>query len=400
MVKEKIILAYSGGLDTSITIPWLMDNYDSDIIAVCVDVGQVEDWDAVEKKALASGAAKFYNPHVKDEFAADFIFPAVAGNVKYQGTYLLGTALARPLIAKKLVEIAHLENAMGICHGCTGKGNDQVRFEMGIAAFDAEMKVIAPWREWDIKSREDAIDYAALKGVPITSTKEKIYSEDENLMHISHEGGDIESPENVVNYADILHITNALEQTPDEAEVVSITFDKGYATHINGEAKTPADIISFLNEIGGKHGVGVLDWIEDRTIGMKSRGIYETPGAHVLMEAHQRLESLTLTKETIKIKQHISMEYAELIYNGQWYSQANVAIQAFIDKTQETVNGVVSLKLYKGNVLPHGITSPYALFDEDVSGFGEDDLFSHHDAKGFINVITLPTKIQKRKGLI
>ena len=400
MVKEKIVLAYSGGLDTSITIPWLKDNYDSDIIAVCVDVGQKEDWALVEQKALASGAAKFFNPHVSAEFAEDFIFPAVAGNVKYQGTYLLGTALARPLIAKKLVEIAHAEGASAICHGCTGKGNDQVRFEMGIAAFDSEMKIIAPWRIWDIKSREDAIDYAKLKGVPVTSTKEKIYSEDENLMHISHEGGNIEAPENAVNYADILHITAALEATPNEADVVTIEFEKGYAISVNGVALAPHDIVAELNGLGGKHGIGVLDWIEDRTIGMKSRGIYETPGATILMDAHQRLESLTLTKETIKIKQHISMEYAELIYNGQWYSQANEAIQAFISKTQETVNGTVSLKLFKGNILPHGLSSPYALFDHDVSGFGEDDLFTHHDAQGYINVITLPTKIQKRKGLI
>lgn len=400
MTKEKIVLAYSGGLDTSITIPWLKDNYDSDIIAVCVDVGQKEDWAAVEEKAIASGAAKFYNPHVFDEFAADFIFPAIAGNVKYQGTYLLGTALARPLIAKKLVEIAHAEGATGICHGCTGKGNDQVRFEMGIAAFDSEMKIIAPWRIWDIKSREDAIDYANLKGVPVTSTKEKIYSEDENLMHISHEGGDIEAPENAVNYANILHITAALEDASNEAEVVTIDFEKGYSVAVNGETLLPYEIVAKLNEIGGKHGIGVLDWIEDRTIGMKSRGIYETPGATILMEAHQRLESLTLTKETIKIKQHISMEYAELIYNGQWYSQANEAIQSFITKTQETVTGSVSLKLYKGNIVPHSLTSPYALFDQDVSGFGEDDLFTHHDAQGYINVITLPTKIQKRKGLI
>ncbi len=400
MAKEKIVLAYSGGLDTSITIPWLKENYDGEIIAVCVDVGQKEDWDAVEKKAIASGASKFFCPHVADEFAEDFIYPAISANAKYQGTYLLGTALARPLIAKKLVDIAHQENATAICHGCTGKGNDQVRFEMGIAAFDSEMKVIAPWREWEIKSREDAIDYANKKGIQITSTKEKIYSEDENLMHISHEGGDIESPANAVNYADILHITNALEQTPDEAEVVAITFEQGRATAVNGQAMKPSDVLKTLNEIAGKHGVGVLDWIEDRTIGMKSRGIYETPGGTVLLDAHERLESLTLTKETIKLKKYIGLELAELIYTGQWYSQANLAIQALINQTQEYVNGEVQLKLYKGNVLPHSLTSPNELFDADVSGFGEDDLFDHHDAKGFINVITLPTKIQKRKGMI
>lgn len=400
MTKEKIVLAYSGGLDTSITIPWLKENYDSEIIAVCVDVGQVEDWEEVEKKALLSGASKFYCPHAADEFAKEYIFPAVSAHAKYQGTYLLGTALARPLIAKKLVEIAHLENAVAICHGCTGKGNDQVRFEMGIAAFDSEIKVIAPWRQWNIKSREDAIDYAIQKGIPITSTKEKIYSEDENLMHISHEGGDIESPANFVNYESILKITNALENTPDEAEFVSITFEKGLAVAVNGLKMDPAEVVSTLNALGGKHGIGVLDWIEDRAIGMKSRGIYETPGGALLMEAHARLESLTLTKETIKLKQMISTEYAELVYNGQWYSQANLAIKAFMDKTQECVNGEVQLKLYKGNILPYSVTSPNQLFDEDVSGFGEDDLFSHHDARGYINVMTLPTKIQQRKGMI
>ena len=400
MTKEKIVLAYSGGLDTSITIPWLKENYDSEIIAVCVDVGQVEDWEEVEKKALLSGASKFYCPHAADEFAKEYIFPAVSSHAKYQGTYLLGTALARPLIAKKLVEIAHLENAVAICHGCTGKGNDQVRFEMGIAAFDSEIKVIAPWRQWNIKSREDAIDYAIQKGIPITSTKEKIYSEDENLMHISHEGGDIESPANFVNYESILKITNALKNTPDEAEFVSITFEKGLAVAVNGLKMEPAEVLSTLNHVSGKHGIGVLDWIEDRAIGMKSRGIYETPGGALLMEAHARLESLTLTKETIKLKQMISTEYAELVYNGQWYSQANLAIKAFMDKTQECVNGEVQLKLYKGNMLPYSVTSPNQLFDEDVSGFGEDDLFSHHDARGYINVMTLPTKIQQRKGMI
>lgn len=400
MAKGKIVLAYSGGLDTSVTIPWLKEHYDGEIIAVCVDVGQKEDWAAVEAKALASGASKFYCPHVVDEFAADYVYPAIAANAKYQGTYLLGTALARPLIAKKLVEVAHLEEATAICHGCTGKGNDQIRFEMGIAAFDAKMKVIAPWREWEIKSREDALDYAAKKGVPVTSTKEKIYSEDENLMHISHEGGDIESPANAVDYASLLQLTNALENTPDEGEVVSVTFEKGYAVAVNGTALNPADVLATLNHIGGLHGIGMLDWIEDRTIGMKSRGVYENPGASILMAAHERLESLTLTKQTIKLKQYLSAELAELVYTGQWYSEASKAIQAFIDYTQENVSGEVQLKLYKGNLLPQSVTSPNALFDEAVSGFGADDLFNHHDAKGYINVITLPTKIQQRKGMM
>ncbi|MFL2129507.1 argininosuccinate synthase [Ruoffia sp. FAM 26255] len=400
MSKDKIVLAYSGGLDTSITIPWLKENYDADIIAVCVDVGQKEDWEAVEKKAIASGASKFYNPHVADVLAEEYIYPAISSNLKYQGTYLLGTALARPLIAKELVAVAHKEGATAICHGCTGKGNDQVRFETGIAAFDPEMKIVAPWRIWDIKSREDALKYAELKGVPVTSTIEKIYSEDENLMHISHEGGDIESPKNAVDYSSILNITNALENTPDEAEIVEIIFEQGKATAVNGEELKPHEVLETLNAIAGKHGIGVLDWIEDRTIGMKSRGIYETPGATLLMEAHERLESLTLTKETIKLKQHLAVEFAELIYNGQWYSMASDSILAFMNHTQKTVTGDVKLKLYKGNMLPHGLKSEFALFDEDVSGFGEDDLFDHHDAEGYINVITLPTKIQKKLGLL
>lgn len=400
MSKDKIVLAYSGGLDTSITIPWLKENYDADIIAVCVDVGQKEEWEAVEKKAIASGASKFYNPHVADVLAEEYIYPAISSNLKYQGTYLLGTALARPLIAKELVAVAHKEGATAICHGCTGKGNDQVRFETGIAAFDPEMKIVAPWRIWDIKSREDALKYAELKGVPVTSTIEKIYSEDENLMHISHEGGDIESPKNAVDYSSILNITNALENTPDEAEIVEITFEQGKATAVNGEELKPHEVLETLNAIAGKHGIGVLDWIEDRTIGMKSRGIYETPGATLLMEAHERLESLTLTKETIKLKQHLAVEFAELIYNGQWYSMASDSLLAFMNHTQKTVTGDVKLKLYKGNMLPHGLKSEFALFDEDVSGFGEDDLFDHHDAEGYINVITLPTKIQKKLGLL
>ncbi|XJS10286.1 argininosuccinate synthase [Aerococcaceae bacterium WGS1372] len=395
MSKDKIVLAYSGGLDTSITIPWLKENYEADIIAVCVDVGQVEDWEAVEQKAIASGASKFYNPHVYDEFAKEYIYPAIQSNLKYQGTYLLGTALARPLIAKKLVEVAHQEGAVAICHGCTGKGNDQVRFEMGIAAFDSEIKIIAPWRIWNIKSREEAIEYAHDKGVPVTSTKEKIYSEDENLMHISHEGGDIEEPSNAVDYSKILYNVKSIEDTPDTAEIVEISFEQGKAIAVNGKSLKPYQVIKTLNKIAGKHGIGVLDWIEDRTIGMKSRGIYETPGAHVLLEAHQRLESLTLTKETIKLKQHLSMEFSELVYNGQWYSMATDSIMAFMEHTQKTVSGNVKLKLFKGNIIPQGMTSEFALFDKDVSGFGSDDLFDHYDAEGYINVVTLPTKIQK-----
>lgn len=400
MVKDKIVLAYSGGLDTSITIPWLQEHYDADIIAVCVDVGQQEDFDLVKEKALASGAVKCYVPHVAEEFVEDFVYPAIQGHLKYQGTYLLGTALARPLIAKELVKIAHEENAVAICHGCTGKGNDQLRFEMGIAAFDSTIKVIAPWRIWHIKSREQALDYAFEKGIPVTSTKENIYSEDENLMHISHEGGNIEDPNNAVDYSSILHMVTPLSETPDIPEIVSITFKEGRAVQLDHQDMTPDELLTKLNQVAGKHGIGVLDWIEDRMIGMKSRGIYETPGATVLMNAHERLESLTLTKETIAIKADLSAKLAELIYGGQWYSMVNEAIQAFMEKTQKNVTGEVTLQLFKGNILPHGMTSPNALFDKDISGFGEDPLFDHFDAEGYINVTTLPTKIQLRMGMI
>lgn len=400
MLKDKIVLAYSGGLDTSITIPWLQEHYDADIIAVCVDVGQQEDYEAVKEKALASGAAKCYIPHVTEEFAESFVYPAIQAHLKYQGTYLLGTALARPLIAKELVKIAHEENAVAICHGCTGKGNDQIRFEMGIAAFDSSIKVIAPWRIWHIKSREQALDYAFEKGIPVTSTKEKIYSEDENLMHMSHEGGDIESPENAVDYASMLQMITPLAETPDVPETVTITFKEGKAVQMNHQDMTPEELLQQLNQVAGKHGIGVLDWIEDRVIGMKSRGIYETPGATVLMNAHERLESLTLTKETIAIKASLATQLAELVYNGQWYSMAHQAIQAFMENTQKMVTGEVTLQLFKGNILPAGMISPNALFDEDVSGFGEDSLFDHFDAEGYINVATLPTKIQLRKGMM
>lgn len=390
----KIVLAYSGGLDTSIIIPWLKEHYEAEIIAACIDLGQAEDMTKVKTKALASGATKVYIEQVTEEFVKDYIYPAVKANALYEGKYLLGTALARPLIAKKLVEIAHKEGATAICHGCTGKGNDQVRFEVGIAAFDPGLKVIAPWRLWDIQSREDAIDYAVAKGVPIDCTKEKIYSVDQNLLHVSHEGGDLENTGNE-HQADTLYtITKTLEQASDTPEYVQISFDQGEAVAIDGNRLLPHEILKKLNRIGGNHGIGILDMIENRLVGMKSRGVYETPGGTILMEAHRLLETLTLDRNMMETKARLASDYARLIYDGLWFSPLKDSLDAFFQKTQETVTGTVKIKLYKGNILPASIQSPYALYNESISSFGESPLYDHKDAAGFINLFSLPTKIR------
>lgn len=392
--KDKIVLAYSGGLDTSIIIPWLKENYNADIIAACMNVGQDEDMDKVEKKALKSGASKVYIANLTGEFVKDYVYKSIKANALYEGKYLLGTALARPLMAKKLVEIAHLEGAAYICHGCTGKGNDQVRFEVGIAAFDPDIKVIAPWRIWDIKSREDAIDYAHAKGIEIECTKEKIYSRDQNLLHISHEGGDLEDTKNE-HKSDILYMmTKTLEKAADKAEYVEITFEQGAAVILNGEPLEPYEMLAKLNGIGSNHGIGVLDMIENRLVGMKSRGVYETPGGSILVQAHSLLESLTLDRNTTHTKNILALEYAKLIYDGLWFSPLRESLDAFFEKTQETVTGTVKIKLYKGNIMPASIASPYALYDEAISSFGESPLYDHKDAEGFINLYSLPTKIQ------
>lgn len=394
MKKDKIVLAYSGGLDTSIIIPWLKENYDAEIIAACIDVGQDEDMEKVKSKAIASGATKVYVEYSTDEFVKDYVYKAIKANALYEGKYLLGTSLARPLMAKKLVEIAHKEGAAYICHGCTGKGNDQVRFEVGIAAFDPTIKVIAPWRIWDIKSREDAIDYAHSKGIEVPCTKEKIYSRDQNLLHISHEGGDLEDTNNE-HKDDILYMmTKTLEKASNTPEYVEIQFDKGEAVSVNGEKMKPHEILTALNAIGSNHGIGVLDMIENRLVGMKSRGVYETPGGSILIEAHKLLETLTLDRNTVHTKSMMSIEYSKLVYDGLWFSPLKEALDAFFDKTQEFVSGVVKVKLYKGNIMPAAIDSPYALYDQGISSFGESDLYNHKDAEGFINLFSLPTKIQ------
>ncbi|MGM0379890.1 MAG: argininosuccinate synthase [Bacillota bacterium] len=397
-MKKKVVLAYSGGLDTSIIIPWVKENYDLEIIAACINVGQEDNLDLVETKAKEAGASKVYVENVVDEFVKDYVFPSIQANAVYEGKYLLGTALARPLISKKLVEIAHKENAEYIAHGCTGKGNDQVRFETSIAALDPSIKIIAPWRIWDIKSREDAIDYAKKRNIKLNVTKEKIYSRDQNLLHISHEGGDIENPANEPDYKKLLKMSKTLEEASDESEIVTIEFEKGIAKKLNGEKLKPSALLNKLNEIGGKHGIGVIDLLENRLVGMKSRGIYETPGGTILMQAHEELERLTLDKETYQYKELISQKYAQLVYNGVWFNKLKDSLDSFILETQENVTGKVSFKLYKGNTVLVSRESDNALFEESVSSFGESDLFDHKDAEGFINIFNLPFKIDAIKN--
>jgi len=395
-MKEKVVLAYSGGLDTSIIIPWLKENYDIDVIAVCANVGQDDNMDEIHNKAILSGAIKAYCEDLKEGFITTTIYAAIKAETKYEGRYLLGTALARPIIAKKLVEIAHKEGAKYICHGCTGKGNDQVRFEGTIAALDPSIKVIAPWRIWDIKSREDAIDYAQSHNIQVVATKEKIYSVDDNLFHVSTEGGDIECLQNE-HKEDIYKKTQSPETACDTAEYVEIYFDKGIPKKVNNKELSPVELLETLDKLGCKHGIGIVEILENRLVGMKSRGIYETPGGELLYTAHNYLESATLDKDSLHLKQRLSLEYADLIYNGKWYSKACSAITAFMDETQENVTGSVKLKLYKGNIKPAGIFTENALYDESISSFGDSELYDHKDAEGFINLFTLPLKINAMK---
>lgn len=390
-MKEKVVLAYSGGLDTSIVIPWLKENYNADIIAVCVDVGQGDDMAEVEKKAIASGAVKAYCENVQEEFVTEYLYYAIKSGALYEGKYAMGTAYARPLIAKKLVEIAHKEGATAICHGCTGKGNDQVRFEVGIASIDPTIKIIAPWRIWDIKSREDAIDYANSKGIEVSVTKEKIYSRDKNLWHLSHEGGDIEDLKNE-HKSEMYQMSVPPEKAKDEPTYITIDFEKGIPVKLNDKSYAPVELVKELNKIGGENGVGVIDILENRLVGMKSRGVYETPAGTILLTAHEELERLTLDKQTFNFKRTVSDKYAELVYNGLWFTPLKEALDAFIDSTQETVTGKIRLKIYKGNLLIAGIESPYALYDEEISSFGSSDLYDHKDAEGFINLFGLPVK--------
>lgn len=393
----KVVLAYSGGLDTSVIIPWLKENYQNcQVIAVCGDVGQGDELDIVYEKALKSGASKCYIVDLKKEFVKDFVWPVIKAGSKYEGKYLLGTSVARPLIAKALVDVAKKEGAQYICHGATGKGNDQVRFEVSIAALSPDTKIIAPWREWDIKSREDAIDYAKDHGIEVPVTKKRPYSMDRNVLHLSHEGGDLENPENEP-IDDLCLICTRPEEAPNQAEYIVIDFEKGQPVAINGEKfDEPLALLEKANEIGAKHGIGILDMVENRLVGMKSRGIYETPGGTLLMEAHQLLESLTLDRDTASFKSHIAIKYAQLLYDGLWYTPLKQALDAFIDSTQETCTGQIKMKLYKGNCIPAGIKSPYSLYSEEIATFGEDDVYDQKDAEGFIHLFSLPLKTNAR----
>lgn len=390
---SKVVLAYSGGLDTSIIIPWLKENYDNcEVIAVCGDVGQGDELDVVHDKALASGASKVYIADLKEEFVRDYVYPVIRSGAVYEGGYLLGTSCARPLIAKALVEVAQKEGADYIAHGATGKGNDQVRFELTIKALSPETKIIAPWRIWNIKSREDAVDFANAHNIPVPVTKKRPYSMDRNVLHLSHEGADLEDPANEP-LDDLYLICNRPEDAPDEAEYITLTFEKGNAVKLNGEALTPLAMLEKLNELGAKHGIGILDIVENRLVGMKSRGVYETPGGTILHIAHQGLESLTLDRSTMEFKAHAAVKYAQLVYDGLWYTPLKEALDAFIDKTQETCSGEVRLKLYKGSCTTAGMTSPYSLYNEEFVTFGEDEVYNQADAEGFINLFGLPLKV-------
>ncbi len=393
-MKEKVILAYSGGLDTTVIIPWLKENYDYDVVAVCVDVGQGTETDGLEEKALKTGAVKYYLLNVEDEFVVDYVYPTVKADAVYEGKYLLGTSIARPLIAKKLVEIAHKENATAICHGATGKGNDQVRFELGIKALDPDLKIIAPWRIWDIQSREDEIEYLEKRGIEVPMKKGDTYSRDKNLWHLSHEGLELEDPSIEPDYEKILHLSVTPENAPDKPEYVEIEFEKGIPVKINGSSYSPSGMIKKLNEIGGKNAIGTIDLVENRVVGMKSRGVYETPGGTILYAAHKELEYLCLDKQTQSFKSIVSNKFAELAYSGEWFTPLMEALIAFVDETQKTVTGTVKLKLYKGNIIPAGAKSPYSLYNESLASFTTGELYNHKDAEGFINLFGLPLKVR------
>lgn len=390
---NKVVLAYSGGLDTSVAIPWLKENYGCEVIAMAADIGQGDDFEAIKAKALASGASKCYIEDLKDEFVTDYLWPMVKSGAVYEGKYLLGTSIARPLIAKRQVEIALAEGAEGVAHGCTGKGNDQVRFELTYKALAPQLKIIAPWRVWEIRSREDAIDYAAKHGVPVPVTKAKPYSRDNNLWHISHEGGALEDPWNAPP-EDVYLITNSPQAAPDEVEEITIGFEKGVPVSLNGQSLSGLQLMQELNKLGHKHGIGRVDLVENRLVGMKSRGTYETPGGTILYVAHQDLELLTLDRETLHYKELVAHKYAELVYFGQWYSPLRKALDAFIDSTQETVTGEVRVRLYKGSCHAVGRRSPYSSYNPELATFGEDEVYNQADAEGFINLFGLPLKVQ------
>lgn len=403
---KKVVLAYSGGLDTSIIIPWLKENYNNcEVIAVSADVGQGTELDGLEEKAIKTGASKLYIEDLKKEFVEDYIFPTVKAGAKYEGDYLLGTSFARPVIAERIVKIAKAEGADAICHGCTGKGNDQVRFELTIKALAPDMQIIAPWREWNIKSREEEIEYAEAHNIPLKINRETNYSKDKNLWHLSHEGMDLEDPANepLYNKEGFLEMSVSPEQAPDKPTYVTIDFEKGVPTAINGDKMGAVEIVETLNALGGANGIGLADLVENRLVGMKSRGVYETPGGAILYKAHQVLETICLDRDTQHYKELIASRFAELVYFGQWFTPLREALSAFVDKTQETVTGSVTLKLYKGNMINAGVTSPYSLYSEEIATFDEDHVYDQSDAEGFINLFGLPIKVkammeQKQQG--
>ncbi len=400
MAKEKVVLAYSGGLDTTAMIPWLKETYDYDVICCCVDVGQEEELDGLEERALSSGASKLYIEDIVDDFCDNFVMPCVEAGAVYEHSYLLGTSMARPAIAKKLVEIARKENAVAICHGATGKGNDQIRFELGIKALAPDIKVIAPWRmtdKWQMESRQDEIDYCKAHGIHLPWSMGKGYSRDRNLWHISHEGLDLEDPAQAPNYDSLLVLSVTPQKAPDKETDVTITFEKGIPTSVNGQEMKVSDIIRTLNKLGGENGIGIVDIVENRVVGMKSRGVYETPGGTILMAAHDQLEELCLDRETMENKKKLASQLAQTVYEGKWFTPLREAIQAFVESTQQFVTGEVRLKLYKGNIIKNGTTSPYSLYNESLASFTTGDLYDHHDADGFITLFGLPLKVRAMK---
>ncbi len=399
-MKEKVVLAYSGGLDTTAIIPWLKENYNYDVICCCINLGQDEELDGLDERAKLSGAEKLYILDVIDEFCDDYVVPCVQANAIYENKYLLGTSMARPLIAKKLVEIARKENAVAICHGATGKGNDQVRFELGIKALAPDIRIIAPWRcneTWNMQSREDEIAYCEAHGIHLPFSADSSYSRDRNLWHISHEGLELESPANEPNYDHLLVLGVSPEKAPDEGEYVTMTFEGGVPKSLNGKEMKVSEIIKELNVLGGKHGIGIIDIVENRVVGMKSRGVYETPGGTILMEAHQQLEELILDRDTYTLKKEIGNKFADVVYEGKWFTPVREALQAFIESTQKYVTGEVKFKLYKGNIIKAGTTSPYSLYSESLASFTTGELYDHHDAEGFINLFGLSLKVRAMK---
>jgi argininosuccinate synthase len=393
MEKLKVLLAYSGGLDTSVIIPWLKENYDCEVIAMAADVGQGEELEPLHEKAIKSGASKLYIEDLKDEFVTDFVYPTLKAGAVYEKKYLLGTSTARPVIAKRLVEVAKKEGCTAICHGATGKGNDQVRFELTIKALAPEMKIIAPWRIWDIKSREDAIAYLEERNLPLPVSKKRPYSMDRNLWHLSHEGSDLEDPWNEPQ-DDLYLICTPPEKAPDKPAYVTVSFEQGVPVSLDGEKLSPVALIEKLNELGAQHGVGIDDIVENRLVGMKCRGVYETPGGTILYEAHRALESLTIDRDTLHYKEGVAIKFAEMVYYGQWYTPLRQALSAFVDSTQQTVTGDVRIKLFKGRCVAAGVQSPYSLYSEEFATFSRDQVYNQKDAEGFINLFGLPIKVK------